>query len=573
MGTSLINNQPKCGPTAEGRNEETSEEKLYSFRHFNEYAPPITINGEYSLKFDVLGVRVMLAPDVEFGEDVYDSLAQTLEDNNITGFHYKTLKKKFAGANGGWVELSKTLIGIPSPINVRISNDRLRAYLILLPAQFYGGISVEEVERVLEAKRLLDKADRRLIRYMMENGLFGQVMLLAQGTEPIPGEAAGRTYHFKPVFSTSPRLLDNGDVDFKSIDNVSIVKSGDVLVTKTPALHGIPGEDVWGGVIPAPKGHDIDISGGKNTQLSADGTELTATCEGHVFIRYGKVCVDRVFIVEGNVDYKVGNIDFNGPVIVFGSVLDGFKVKADDDIYVNGSVDGAELESRGGDISIRLGINGHNKAEVKAAGSVKAKFINMAIVRAGKDVISEVSILHSSVIAGESVIARGSKGAIIGGSILAAKSIVARELGCISQTKTEITLEKTDADAGEPLRDVLQHKYASTIYKLARARVEIEMFNRMAEKADDGEGYIEKEIAAGNTVVELKDELRKLKTELNRLKEEIIPGGIRYLEVLNDIHPGVDISVEGEVLSGSESLRNCRICLNAEGRLIIKRIW
>ena len=68
-----------------------------------------------------------------------------------------------------------------------------------------------------------------------------------------------------------------------------------------------------------------------------------------------------------NVDNSVGNIYFDGTVIVRKNVLNGFKVIAKGDVQVNGIIEGGYVENTG-DVVVRQGIQGYNKLVVKVFG-------------------------------------------------------------------------------------------------------------------------------------------------------------------------------------------------------------
>jgi uncharacterized protein (DUF342 family) len=141
----------------------------------------------------------------------------------------------------------------------------------------------------------------------------------------------------------------------------------------------------------------------------------------------GVISVEPVLRVQ-DVDFKTGNINFNGVVVIHGSVLDGFHVVAKGDILVSGTVGAARFES-GGNIVIQGGLLGGKKATLTAAGDVQAKFIDDASVTAERSVIVGEYIMHSQVTAGRKVILRGTKGTIIGGVIRAGEEIQARIVG------------------------------------------------------------------------------------------------------------------------------------------------
>ena len=150
-----------------------------------------------------------------------------------------------------------------------------------------------------------------------------------------------------------------------------------------------------------------------------------------------KLNVFPVYEVNGDVDYKHGNIDFVGNVVIRGNVLSGFKVKAAGDIRIVGGVEGAELEA-GGSIEITGGIIGYNKGLIHAGHHVKCTFIQEGNVDAGEDVLVSQSIMHSNVRAGHAVICAGTKGLIVGGSTQAGEHVSARVVGNTMSTVTSI---------------------------------------------------------------------------------------------------------------------------------------
>ena len=75
---------------------------------------------------------------------------------------------------------------------------------------------------------------------------------------------------------------------------------------------------------------------------------------------------------------------------------------------------------------------------VVAAGSVRAKFIEFAEVRAEASVYASDGIVQSTVEAGANVEVLGGHGAIVGGQIRARESVSARDIGSLRGVATEI---------------------------------------------------------------------------------------------------------------------------------------
>jgi uncharacterized protein (DUF342 family) len=216
-------------------------------------------------------------------------------------------------------------------------------------------------------------------------------------------------------------------VDFREIDRFKTVAKGQAIARRIPPGLGEPGFTVGGETLQAGPGPEASFRRGMNTTVSEDGNELLASIDGHITMHDGAISVEPVLRVR-DVDFKTGNINFNGSVVIQGSVVDGFSVHAKNDILVSGTVGAARLES-GGNIVIQGGLLGAKKGALTAAGDIHAKFIDDAIVTADRSVMVSEYIMHSQVTAGRKVVLRGTKGTIIGGLIRAGEEIQARTVG------------------------------------------------------------------------------------------------------------------------------------------------
>ena len=149
----------------------------------------------------------------------------------------------------------------------------------------------------------------------------------------------------------------------------------------------------------------------------------------------GKVNVEPVYTVSGDVNLHTGNILFLGGVIVKGSIDDGFTVKAAGNIEVHGNVGKAQLEAEG-DIVVHQGILGKGGGKVSAGKSVFAKFIEHARVEAGENVVASEGLIHSFVDANRKIVCQGKRASIVGGRLRAAEEINAKNLGSVAGTET-----------------------------------------------------------------------------------------------------------------------------------------
>lgn len=263
--------------------------------------------------------------------------------------------------------------------------------------------------------------------------------VIAIGEPPGPGiDGEIRSLYDKEAHSKKPAELEDGTVDFKEVTRLNNVRKGQLIAERLPARDGAPGRNVCGEPIPGRKGKEVRFKIGKNVVADGEQKALYAAIDGMVVKTDNeKLNVFPVFEVNGDVDYKVGNIDFLGTVVIRGNVLSGFKVKAAGDIRISGGVEGAEVEALGS-IEIGAGVLGHNKAVIRAGVNVNSSFVQDATIEAGQDVIVSQSILHSQLRAGRAVLCLGAKGLIVGGTIQAGEKVVARTIGNTMSTPTAI---------------------------------------------------------------------------------------------------------------------------------------
>jgi len=220
--------------------------------------------------------------------------------------------------------------------------------------------------------------------------------LVAQGTAAVPGADAELIWAVATTPKQKHHTDTNGQSDFRNLEDTGNVTEGQLLLTVVPATRGKPGVDIFGDTIRPRGGRAANVRRGRNVSVSSDGTQYFARQNGRIRFAYGVLSVESVYEINSSVDYAVGNVDFNGPVIVHGDVRAGFEVCSGDWIEIYGTVEGAHLSAKG-DIQIRGGVNGRGKCRIACGGSLSARYLNGATVDAGGDVEVIRSVVHSSV--------------------------------------------------------------------------------------------------------------------------------------------------------------------------------
>ncbi|HHU51581.1 MAG TPA: DUF342 domain-containing protein [Firmicutes bacterium] len=320
-------------------------------------------------------------------------------------------------------------------VRIEISPDKLRAYLEISIPTIVQWPSFAELIQFLEEAGVKYGIDTDLLRKILRDKNQDRVVI-AEGTSEVHGEDAEIKFYFNPEPKPTPKELADGSVDFKNIDLIRQVSKGDVLLEKIPPTAGIPGKDVTGAVLKPLTGRDLHLILGKNVKW--DGMRVQAMADGIPVLEGRRIEVRTVYEVRGNVDYKTGNISFDGDVLVKGDVQCDFSVQATGSIFVIGNIDGGSLQA-GEDISVSGGIIGYGKSRI-ICSTLYAGYINNAIIEAEKEVKVRDAVLHSQVTAGQRIIVKGKKGCIYGGVVKAGESIETLYLGSKMGTTTEVEL-------------------------------------------------------------------------------------------------------------------------------------
>lgn len=402
------------------------------------------VDGTFTVRVLKSGIWLTVNPSRGKGRQVtLNDLTTRFYAMQINNADMKKLEKEVKKASGKPVKMGEWT---PRPewdgtMSIEVTEDEMQAYVHFVAPRYAGrNMDFDDVVNALRsngvAAGLLDNA----IKEYLETMDYSKPLLAAEGEPARHGKDAFVDYKVR-IDKTQITFEEDKEtkrVDFKDLDLLENVVVGQVLAVKVPAEEGVPGRTVTNRVISAKPGKDIVMRHGKGTILSEDGTELTAEINGQVVFQGGRLSVEPVYFIKGDVSLETGNIVFLGSVVVGGNVQDNFTVKAAGNIEVKGTVQKAFLEAEG-DIIVRQGIVGRDEAKIESTGgSIYTKFIQSANIVAEKDVIVSEGILHSFVDAGIKIMCNGKRAKIVGGRLRAGEEVNARFIGADASTKTEV---------------------------------------------------------------------------------------------------------------------------------------
>lgn len=436
-------------------------------------------------------------------------------------------------------------MSLENVIAVTLSQDKLQAYLEIQEWDGSMPLTVASLEELLS---------RHSVQYGIKHDQLSAIaanpeqyvlkkMLVAQGVEPVHGENGKIEYLFdmEPE-EVSPLETEDGKVDFRQVRRLKNVLKGQKLAQRIPPTEGVPGMAVTGEKIEAKRGKEAFFKLGKNVVTDESKNVLYAAIDGLVTHTDGnKINVFPVYEVNGDVDYRVGNIDFVGNVVVRGNVLPGFRIRASGDIRIIGGVEAAELEAEGS-IDITAGILGQNKGLlVKAGKNIRTNFIQDANVEAKEDIIVSLSILHSQVRAGKNVICQGGKGLIVGGVIQAGETIIARTVGNAMSTPTVL-----EVGVLPELRNELNETRAK--WKEARDNLDktgkaLQILDQMAASGNIPSDKMAMRLRLSNTKKSLEQEISQLQERMMEIEKSLEESGKSEIMVTSTVHAGTKVVI------------------------------
>lgn len=423
---------------------------------------------------------------------------------------------------------------------LRVEKDGMGAWLYLAPPDNGQVYRKDELITYLERNGVVKGYHHSNLSAMIKKKVYEREILVAKGQEVQKGEDGWYEYLFTPEEYGVPKIREDGTVDYTSMSALHNVHSGEKVAVYHHAKPGANGYTVRGVEVTAKPPKELQPLRGKGVERVGD--EYFAQTDGKIEAKNGKIDIQKVHEVAGDVTLIVGRVEFFGDVIINGNVENGVVIRAGRNIEIHGTSGSATLIA-GGDVIISRGIQGGGR--IVAKGSVFADFIENTTVQAGGTVLSN-TILNANVSAEDKVITTGKKGAVIGGYVHGFKGIEAMTAGSDAEVKT-----------------ILHSGYEMKSYErlLEIRRRESEIKAKLSELVDNMTDAM-RETRMGSTSLSLAAEIKM--AERDRMKDQYfeeldkISREREMLEELMEASQGAYIKVDGTMY------RNLVICINVE---------
>jgi uncharacterized protein (DUF342 family) len=413
---------------------------------------------------------------------------------------------------------------------------------VIPPGEGGADLTLDSYKSLLVQHRVYHGVKEEFLEGFVDKPSYREKIEVAEGVKPVNGKDAYIHYYFE-TDQTQIRLKEgtNGRVNFKELNIIQNVVQNQPLAKKVPPEDGVDGKTVTGKLLPARAGSDIPMPVGTNVHVNEDNDTILSSINGQVIVANGKINVEPVLTVEGDVNLKTGNIIFLGTVIITGNVEDTFSVKAAGNIEVKGTVAKAVLDAEG-DIIIYQGINGKGGGSIRAGRSIWSRFIENANVEAGNMVVVTDGIINSNVDAIKSIICMGKRASIMGGRLRAGEEINAKVLGNSTSGTETICEVGFDPHSKLELERLLEMR-ASSEGELETIRLDLQtLINTKKQRKtlpEDKEAYMQ-ELMERRQI--LTDELKDTIDSIQKVQEFMNQIQVRgRVSASTKVWPGVKI--------------------------------
>ena len=103
------------------------------------------------------------------------------------------------------------------------------------------------------------------------------------------------------------------------------------------------GINVQGGPVRGKTAKPVMMPKIPNTQVSSDGSMLVSAIDGYLTFENNHFLVKTLLVINGDVDYSMGNLEHSGDILIYGDVCEGLVIRSTGSVEVRGMVESAHL--------------------------------------------------------------------------------------------------------------------------------------------------------------------------------------------------------------------------------------
>ena len=391
--------------------------------------------------------------------------------------------------------------------------------------------------------------DMETLEQIAEEHIYDKAVLVATGKAGVHGADGYYEFMFRTDIPQIPKILADGTVDYLNTQYFEQIERGQVVAVYHPATWGHAGQNVLGKFLPGIKGMEQKMLHGRNIKVLEDNMTYIATENGRIEYQNNSIIISPLYVVE-KVNRASGNILFNGNVYVRGNVSGGVTIRATGEIVIEGNVENAQIAAQK-QIVVKGGATGGGNTVISSADSIYGTFFENVVLQAGKNVNANYC-MNCSIIAGDSVIISGSRGALIGGSVKALKNIESYQIGNKAEVCTNISMGVSE--------DIIQRSKKAE-ERIKKITIDLEVFydayKKMQMKYAPEERNVMEVYLKIEQGIEIKEAELKKELEAKSRIDAIMEVALRCeLKVKGTLHVGTILRMNHEMILVKYDLRN-----------------
>jgi len=371
-------------------------------------------------------------------------------------------------------EDAAAVLSRPGSFSLTPGDDHMTLYLTVNPPMGGGeAVTFDQVHETLRGRGIVHGVDVEAIQKAVATACDheqAENVPIVFGRLPQAGTPAKVQLYARRRADAEPEPIDLQQLS-REEQGLLLCEPGDVVLKRIPPRPGRRGFDALGGLLEPPQMEDPRVEVGDNVEER--GEAYLAAVAGVVRFDGQRLEVRRMLVIDRDLSGKSDPIQFDGEVHIRGGVRYGAHVRASGDIRIEGSVEAAAIESTQGDVILKHGVAGQNKALIKAAGDITTRFAENATLMANRSVIVQTGALHSRLVAGQSVFVSRGRGQVIGGAVMAGALVEVKQAGSPSGVHTELRV-------GLGLE--VMHALARIDQKLQQLRTKRDEFCELADR-------------------------------------------------------------------------------------------
>lgn len=377
-------------------------------------------------------------------------------------------------------------------------------------------------------------------------------IIIAKG-DPVVSEIPEHFVFRKDLVEKKMDLQDVNQVDWHEISAFTIVQFKEPLAKRIEIRYGQEGKNIYGENVPFHTEKIKMYSAGQN--VIEHKTGLFAGKHGRLSLNdAGVASIEDVLVLQKGVDFKTGNINFPGDVILQGKIADGFKIFTGGSLVSSDVIDVTDIVCKK-DLITQSGIEGGGKGSARVGGSVQTRYIQNCRLAARGDITVTGSIVQSKIYTMNSIVMADSS-KLVGSECIAIGNVLAFDIGNLRGSRTHIRCG-TDFTIQQEL-DIANEQLKILTLKLKQAEEVVQM-----EPLPDLLEFIE----------EAKAKKVEISNRISTFLPRIDTNDAAYIEVRGTIYPGSELEICHVAFSITKAMKQQVFRLDKTKGLIVAEPW